>query len=175
MKKENFFFVVDNFFKQDYFEKLKNKVIQQNYSPRTVDYEGDSQKLYHHIPLDTKDSHCQHTYETIKKQFNHEINFDNMYVQSFFFLSFGHETPNIHQDSCMFNCMIYIQGENLLQNGTSFYIKDKDEQFVLHSVLGFQENRAVLFDGSIYHASSQYMDASNPRYMMTNFIWSKND
>ena len=38
MKKENFFFVVDNFFKQDYFEKLKNKVIQQNYLPRTVDY-----------------------------------------------------------------------------------------------------------------------------------------
>lgn len=66
--------------------------------------------------------------------------------------------------------MVYVQGENILQNGTSFYVKNKEEKFLLHSVIGFKENRAVLFDGSIFHASSQYMDNSKPRHIMTNFF-----
>ena len=59
------------------------------------------------------------------------------------------------------------------ENGTSFYVKDKEKKFVLHSVIGFKENRAVLFDGSILHASSQYMDSSKPRHIMTNFFWNR--
>ena len=174
-QKKDFIYVVDNFFEEDYFQKLKNYVVQQNYPARAGDYGGDNNKMYHHIVLDTDSDHCQHTYKTIKKQFDYEIGLDDEYLQSFLFLSFGHETPKVHQDKCMFNCMIYIQGETLLENGTSFYLRTKEDEFILHSVLGFKENRAVLFDGSIFHASSQYMNASKPRYVMTNFIWSKED
>jgi hypothetical protein len=174
-QKSGFIYVVDDFFEKDYFYKLKNYVVQQDYPARAGDYGGDNNKMYHHIVLDTKSEHCQHTYKTMKKQFDYEIGLDNEYIQSFLFLSFGHEAPKVHKDPCMFNCMIYIQGERLLENGTSFYERNDNGQFVLHSVLGFKENRAVLFDGSIYHASSQYMEASKPRYVMTNFIWSKED
>ena len=170
-KKHGFIYVVDNFFDEDYFNNFKNYVIQQNYPPRTNDYSGVNNKLYHHIVLDKKSDHCQHTYKTIKKHFECEVKTE--YAQSFLFLSFGHEKATIHSDPCLYNCMVYVQGEDILQNGTSFYVKDKEKKFVLHSVIGFKENRAVLFDGSILHASSQYMDSSKPRHIMTNFFWNR--
>ena len=170
-KKHNFIYVVDDFFEKDYFSNFKNYVIQQNYPPRTNDYAGENNKTYHHIVLDKDSDHCQHTYKTIKKHFN--LSVKSEFAQSFLFLSFGHEKATIHKDPCMYNCMVYVQGESILQNGTSFYILDEEEKFLLHSVVGFKENRAVLFDGSILHASSQYMDDSKPRYIMTNFFWDR--
>ena len=174
-RKKNFIYVVDNFYDEDYFRKLKARVLEEQYEARGLTNKGQNNKMYHQITLDTEGEHCQITYNLMKKHFNYQVGLDNEYIQSFFFLSFAHEKPKVHFDPCMFNCMIYITGEEVLENGTSFYERDGHDQFKLHSVLGFKENRAVLFDGAIWHASSQYINGSTPRYIMTNFIWDKEE
>jgi hypothetical protein len=61
-----------------------------------------------------------------------------------------------------------------MANGTGFYVKDeKNECSVLNSHVGFIENRALIFDGSVKeHATLQSFATGNPskRYAMANFI-----
>ena len=90
----------------------------------------------------------------------------------FYFLSFPNTPAIPHQDNVDFNCLIYLLGNPLINNGTGFYIEQEGNQ-VLNSHVGFKENRAIFFDAKIYHSPLQFAGNSTPRYVMANFIKTK--
>ena len=57
----------------------------------------------------------------------------------------------------------------ILNSGTGFYEKQNDE-YVLNRHIGFKENRAIIFDSKIFHASLQFNEGCKPRYVMANFF-----
>ena len=64
------------------------------------------------------------------------------------------EDKYIHRDNSYWNCLIYLTGPISLYDGTTFYKKVKDT-FVIQDMVGFKENRAILFRGRTYHGTSQ--------------------
>ena len=64
------------------------------------------------------------------------------------------EDKYIHRDESYWNCLIYLTGPASLYDGTTFYKKVKDT-FIIQDMIGFKENRAILFRGRTYHGTSQ--------------------
>ena len=60
-------------------------------------------------------------------------------------------------------------GDKLINNGTGFYEKLNDE-YQLHTHIGFKENRAIFFDSTKWHSPLQFAGNSTPRYVMANFM-----
>jgi hypothetical protein len=62
--------------------------------------------------------------------------------------------------------ILYVKGDSLLHNGTGFYGADNN----LNSFIGFQENRALFFNGAkIWHTDLQFLGKSSPRYTLNIF------
>jgi hypothetical protein len=80
------------------------------------------------------------------------------------------EDKYIHRDESYWNCLIYLTGPASLYDGTTFYKKIKDT-FTIQDMIGFKENRAILFRGRTYHGTSQvYTENDNWRETINVFF-----
>jgi len=174
--RNNNIFVQDDFFDKDFFTTLQKEVVLQDFTSRYLDEKkkhgitspiNPYQRFYHNVPLSTKSKVVLEVKKNIKKYFKTTVQMEE--GQSFYFLSFPNTPPSPHYDPGLFNCLIYLVGDKLINNGTGFYEKVKGE-LVLHTHIGFKENRAIFFDSHIYHSSLQFAGNSSPRYVMANFI-----
>ena len=70
------------------------------------------------------------------------------------------------------NILVYLQGEELLYNGTGFWTKENQDGSVdLNTYIGFKINRGIFFNGGeIKHADLQGLGPSSPRYALTLFL-----
>ena len=161
--------IKNNFFDTETFEKIKkdvqNIMHQGKFSNRFDAFEDISSynKIYFHHYLNDKHFAVQYIHKYYKEKYKVKITD----MQSFYFLSTKNELPTPHYDH-NHNCLIYLQGENLLNNGTGFY---DDNQLTTH--IGFKENRGIVFNGSKHmHASLQSFGLeSGTRFAMANFIY----
>lgn len=110
-------------------------------------------------------------YGEVVKKIKKFSNFSVKQMTSSYFLSFPNTPAIPHADPGLYNCLIYLVGDKLVNNGTGFYEKIDDKgNFSLHTHIGFKENRAIFFDSSIGHSPLQFAGNSTPRYVMANFI-----
>jgi hypothetical protein len=169
-------YVQDNFFDSKFIQTLQKELVTLDFKYRYNDEnyfsDGDptSQSVYnrnyHHVEL-TQDAPVV---QELAKQLKTHFNFSSIkYMESFYFLSFPNTPAIPHQDHADFNCLIYLLGNPLMNNGTGFYI-DQGGEKILNSHVGFKENRALFFDSKIYHSPLQFAGNSSPRYVMANFI-----
>tara|TARA_R100001015_G_C4626572_1_gene185622 strand:- start:796 stop:1326 length:531 start_codon:yes stop_codon:yes gene_type:complete len=174
--RNNNIFIQDNFFDKDFFTKLQREVVLQDFTSRylhikktrpNTSSDNPYQRFYHNVPLSSKSKVVLEVKKNIKKYFKTTVKLHE--GMSFYFLSFPNTPPNPHYDPGLFNCLIYLVGDNLVNNGTGFYEKVNDD-LVLHTHIGFKENRAIFFDSHIYHSALQFAGNSSPRYVMANFI-----
>jgi|TARA_R100001460_G_scaffold6127_1_gene16268 hypothetical protein len=173
VKNKKSIYVQDNFFDKEIFQIIQNEVLSSEFKPRHSDVykkssddsqRGEHQKTYHHVQL-LLDSKCVlETKKNIKKYFDYTVK----RIESYYFLSFPNTPAIPHHDVCAYNCLIYLVGDKLINNGTGFYEKFND-QYQLHTHIGFKENRAILFNPSIHHCPLQFAGNSTPRYIMSNF------
>tara|TARA_S200002703_G_scaffold119138_1_gene104859 strand:- start:3060 stop:3563 length:504 start_codon:yes stop_codon:yes gene_type:complete len=79
---------------------------------------------------------------------------------------------NVHTDEHDMNILVYLQGEELLYNGTGFWTKENQDGSVdLNTYIGFKINRGIFFNGGeIKHADLQGLGPSSPRYALTLFL-----
>jgi len=175
MQKNNIY-VQDNFFDKNFLKKLQKEIVQLTFSSRYADLKktlkegnpalNDCQRNIHHVELKEDAPVVLEVIKKIKKYFNYEVKD----MESNYFLTFPNTPPIPHSDDfSTFNCLIYILGSKLMNNGTGFYEKVKDN-FQLHSHVGFKENRAIFFDSRIMHSPLQFAGNATSRYIMTNFI-----
>ena len=169
--------IQDNFFDPTFLRTLQGEIMGLDFESRYLDIEqnikldekktSNYQRNYHQVRLNKTAPVVQELIKKIKIHF-HFSTIEKMY--SFYFLSFPNTPAIPHNDSTDFNCLIYLLGDPLMNNGTGFYIDGPGEEKILNSHIGFKENRAIFFDSKIYHSPLQFAGNSTPRYVMANFI-----
>ena len=163
---KNKIYVQDNFFDSKFIQTLQKELLTLDFQYRFSTSESVYNRNYHHVELTEDAPAVQEVTRQLKKHFN----FSSIkHMESFYFLSFPNTPAIPHQDHADFNCLIYLLGNPLINNGTGFYI-DQGEEQILNSHVGFKENRALFFDAKIYHSPLQFAGNSTPRYIMANFI-----
>ena len=105
----------------------------------------------------------------VKSFFKNELDIIIKKLDSSYFLSTKHEEPSPHTDHAKINCIIYLKGGSLVNNGTALYENNKEGDDVLNSHIGFKENRAVIFSRR-KHASLQFAEGATGRFIMGNWI-----
>lgn len=128
-----------------------------------------AQKIYFNVSLSTEHFAVKETKNKINK-----IGIKIQDMDSYYFLSAKHKDATPHNDLPHdINCLIYLQGNYLINSGTGFY-DIIDNKYVLNTHVGFKENRAIIFDSGLAHASLQFNENCGKRFAMTNFINMKN-
>lgn len=170
---KNNIYVQDNFFDKEFFKQLKSEVVTLQFNSRYNDINqsggehNEQQKNWHHFPLK---ENALVVKEVIKKCAHYFHLKKIKSIQSTYLLSFPNTPPIPHtDDATQHNCLIYLVGDKLINNGTGFYEKEK-EGLTLHTHIGFKENRAIFFDSTIYHSPLLFAGNSGPRYAMANWI-----
>jgi len=173
---KNNIYIQDNFFEDNFFKKLQEEVVRLEFKSR-YKYISETQKeqsplqtkyqrTYHHVQLPLDSPVVEQTIYNIKEFFNYSIS----NIESNFLLSFPNTPPFPHQDAlCTHNCLIYLVGDSLTNNGTGFFEK-QGEDLNLHTHIGFKQNRAIFFDSKLWHSHLQFAGNATPRYVMANFI-----
>jgi len=168
---KNYIHIQDNFFDSKFIQTLQKELITLEFKHRFSSFKhiNNYDHNYHHVELTEDAPVVQEVTKGLKTHFN----FSSIkYMQSSYLLSFPNTPAVPHQDESDFNCLIYLLGNPLINNGTGFYIEQEGNQ-VLNSHVGFKENRAIFFDAKIYHGPLQFAGNSTPRYIMANFIKTK--
>jgi len=169
---KNNIYVQDNFFDSKFLQTLQKELLTLEFESR---YHDESRGLlshvyprnYHQVKLHKNAPVVLELIKLIKLHFNFSSIKE---IGSFYFLSFPNTPAIPHRDTSDFNCLIYLLGDPLMNNGTGFYINGPGEEKILNSHIGFKENRAIFFDSKIYHSPLQFAGNSSPRYIMANFI-----
>jgi hypothetical protein len=159
--------VQDNFFTSEILNKIKTDLSYQKFQNRFLSVkENNNQKIYFEVQISPDHPAVQE----IKKNLFNLFNLNCGEISSHYFLSTKHEKATPHNDDSFdVNCLIYLKGDYLVNNGTGFYDK-LDDKFTLNTHVGFKENRAIIFDSKIYHSSLQFNDNTGRRYCLANFI-----
>ena len=169
---KNNIYVQDNFFDSKFLQTLQKKLVTLEFESRYhAELRGPLSHVYkrnyHQVKLHKNAPVVLELIKLIKLHFNFSSIKE---IGSFYFLSFPNTPAIPHRDTSDFNCLIYLLGDPLMNNGTGFYIDGPGEEKILNSHIGFKENRAIFFDSKIYHSPLQFAGNSSPRYIMANFI-----
>jgi len=172
VKNKKSIYVQDNFFNEEIFKTMQKEIISLEFISRYNDISkgennyGDHQRTYHHVELHSDAKIVLEVKKNIKKYFNYTVK----KIKSNYFLSFPNTPAIPHEDDSEYNCLIYILGDKLINNGTGFYEK-LNNKYHLNTHIGFKENRAIFFNSKIGHSSLQFAGNSTPRYVMANFCY----
>ena len=166
---KNHLIVKDNFFKEEILYKIYSELLNINFNNRFNTIKNTVyQKIYFNFNL----NHNHFAVKEILKQLKKEYKLNLVPSEHSYFLSTKHEEATPHNDALNdVNCLVYLKGKKLLNSGTGFYDYDKKiNKYDLNRHIGFKENRAIIFDSSIFHASLQFNTGAGSRYVMANFL-----
>lgn len=175
-------FVQDDFFDLATLQKIQKVAVSLEYKTREgaqedIHNEKHTKRYYLEHPVPIESEVAREVRRLVKKYFFREVDTYNEkkpHETSYFLAKPIPATPHIDArypgSEIYHNCLIYIKGEFLLNNGTGFY-ENINEKLHLNTHIGFKENRAIFFNGNIFHASLQWADKNSSfRYCMANFF-----
>ena len=157
--------VKDNFFNKTLFKEIYADLDKVKFVNRFTKIKANKQRIYFDVLLGRDHPGCI----ALKSFFKNELGVLVKKLDSSYFLSTKYEEPFPHTDAAKINCIIYLKGGSLINNGTALYEKNNEGVDVINSHIGFKENRAVVFSGRT-HASLQFAEGSTARFIMANFI-----
>ena len=164
----SFIKIEDNFFDKDTFNKIYSEVESHEYSPPTTEmlkYNGGC----YWFQNDISGSDLQnYIIDKIQNKTNLKIDTEKNCVSKYI-MSNAQDKARPHVDHAAdLQCLIYIKGEEILNNGTLFLDK-KQSSFNINTHVGFKQNRAVIFSSNNYHSPAQFLGGTW-RYCITNFF-----
>lgn len=150
--------IKDNFLTKKELKIMQNNVHRIKYN--AIDNEEGNFGFRH---IFERNSENEWFFEKIKKQFFPDVNL--VTDDCSYHLRHNAKKVMSHNDGNDYNFLLYLQGKELVYNGTGFYTKNQ-----LHSYIGFVENRALFFDGkNNVHTDLQALGESSPRYTINMF------
>ena len=175
MKIKDHIIIKDNFFDDNIYKEIILDISRLKFANRnTVVHEKSRnpyQKIYFDVPLNPN----HFAAKEVSRKLREDYLLDVLGHEHCYFLSTKHEEATPHADEGDLNCLIYLKGEKILNSGTAFYDYDKENnQYTINRHIGFKENRAIIFDSSIFHSSLQFNTGARPRYVMANFFQYRN-
>jgi|TARA_R100001460_G_scaffold68935_2_gene109487 hypothetical protein len=158
--------VEDNFFDKKTLNSIHYELMTNNFTNRMADYGNVYGREYFQVKLNPTHHIAQLTMKNLRKLFNLKCtDINSQYV-----LTTKHSEAKPHCDFLYeFNCLVYLKGNSIINNGTGFYDKINNN-YQLNTHIGFKENRAIIFDPLVYHSSLQWNEDAGPRYAMLNFV-----
>ena len=159
----SFISIKDNFFSEEKYNKIVEHML-------TADYGAPSDGACFMKCLDQEEFPVSIINERIKKVFN--LDFKEVSRPTCYTMVGASDMPRPHDDlewGCTSQCLIYMKGEELINNGTGFYTKKEDKN-ILSTHVGFKQNRAILFISTIIHSPLQWAGESSFRYSICNFL-----
>jgi hypothetical protein len=165
---ESFIKIEDNFFDKNTFTKINNEVEGYEYAPPTkeiIDYNGGCFWFQNDV---SKSDLQNHIIEQLEKITNLKINRQKNCISKFI-MSNAQDKARPHVDHAAdLQCLIYIKGDQILNNGTLFLDK-KESSYDINAHVGFKENRAIIFSSNNYHSPAQFLGGTW-RYSINNFF-----
>jgi hypothetical protein len=169
MKIKDSLIIKDNFFNNKIYNEIlfdiSKRVFENRNTIVTKEEQNPNQIIYFNSSLDFNHFAVKETKNILKNMGFNLKSSDHSYL-----LSTKHQAATPHVDLLHdVNCLVYLKGDQLMNNGTGFYDK-VDKNYNLNSHTAFKENRAIIFDSKIYHCSLQFNENCGPRYAMSNFL-----
>jgi hypothetical protein len=141
--------IKDNFFNEDNFKKLKNKLPTLKYAGLGLSLTiAPNKHVWFSHPADPK------IIFLIKNKIEKILNKKFTVVLSSYTMV-ANSVALVHSDenSCDYQAIIYIKGNNNLHKGTGFYIfNEENKNFELNTHIGFKENRVVIWKSNVCHS-----------------------
>ena len=161
--------IQDDFFSVKDLASISNDILKSEYSvpnSKKVEIEG-----WHICHLPRKCEVKDLIRPLVKKYFNYTVK-EEMHDALYSMVGLA-DKPRPHKDKSKAQCLIYILGEEKLNNGTGFFKHIKDDQYDLNSLIGFKQNRAIFFNSNIVHSPMHWKaekGESSWRYSICNFF-----
>tara|TARA_R100000664_G_C2667390_1_gene80918 strand:- start:49 stop:603 length:555 start_codon:yes stop_codon:yes gene_type:complete len=177
---KSFIRVEDNFFENNKFEEIKEYVDTLNYNPPQTSSIEDNKGCYWFEKQLERGHDLQNLIINILKD-RVNLNIDKDYKSkdpdtlecvTKFIMSNAQDGARPHTDNCQIQCLIFLKGEEILNNGTMFVdknTKSKEVSFDIHTHIGFKENRAIVFSSDNWHTPAQFLGGTW-RYSIANFF-----
>jgi hypothetical protein len=159
--------IKDNFFKKNLFKKILSNLNNLNWSGN-LNILNSKKHPWFASPL--KDPKIEkYIIKEIKKLFNKEI--ISFYLINYTLVTKVQNALPHHdlQKNVNYQLLIYLKGDPLIHNGTGFYIK-KENNFILNTHIGFNENRAIFFKAGLTHSPLTWAENSSKRFSIICFL-----
>jgi hypothetical protein len=166
--KEGFNIIIkDNFLDEKLFNKLHEKISYFNYDPK-LNFLGEEKKHpWFSAPVSEKikeiiKDKCE---KTFRKRFK-------VSMCNYTLLASVEPLPhNDLGDDCDHQICIYIKGNTNLNKGTGFYLENGLNTYELNTHIGFNENRAILWESNTFHSPLNWSsDDKSKRYSIICFL-----
>tara|TARA_R100000963_G_C4593647_1_gene69936 strand:- start:48 stop:578 length:531 start_codon:yes stop_codon:yes gene_type:complete len=161
--------VKDNFLDETVFKKIYADLDTVKFESRYGrEKRGDGDKIYFDVPLSQDHSGPLALRSFLKDEFGIIVT----KMKSFYLLTPKHKEPTPHHDlPFKINCIIYLKGPTFIHNGTALYENEKKgELWDFNTLVGFKENRMLMFSAGKMHASLQSEEGATGRFIMSNWI-----
>ncbi len=164
-------FIQENFFPIELYNEIVQLMINAEYSPPPKERIEAHQGTYWHSH--TLPNNCDVQVE-IKKLIKEKFYFDiSKFIETTYTMVGAADKPRPHTDTVggpTHQCLIYMHGEELANNGTGFYHEVSPEHQKLSIHVGFKSNRAIFFSSNVTHAPLQWLGNGSFRYSICNFF-----
>jgi hypothetical protein len=166
-------FIQDNFFEENIYNEIVQKMIAAEYDPPDDFHRKAHKGAYWHTHYIPNDCDVQKLItKLIKEKFYFKI---TKFLETYYTMVGASDKARPHIDSgngCTHQCLIYMHGEEVTNNGTGFYhvIDKKTLEVKLNSHASFIKNRAIFFSSDVYHAPLQWQGGGSFRYSICNFF-----
>ena len=168
--------IKDNFFEEKQHTSIMNDMLNASYDPPPTGNVKGNQGCYWFGHVLPQECEVQNLIKgLIKKHFNFKIK--DFVVPTFYTMVGATDKGRPHRDITMkgqkgaptHQCIIYVKGDEKMNNGTGFYKMINDEAFLVDHI-GFKQNRAIFFNSRFYHCPTHYAGDSSWRYAISNFF-----
>ena len=163
-------FVVEDYFPQETYKLVCENILQVEFIPpppeRRELVEEDSGSsggtYWFQKRISSRSDVAKKCFEQIKPKFFH----DPKKIQTILYTIVSPQKQFApHVDNMgKYQVLIYLIGDETVNNGTGFYKPDKEGNLNLNTHIGFRENRAILFTKDNYHANLLWAGNSSMRY-----------
>lgn len=168
-------FIEDNFFPEKEYIKICEEILNTNFVPPPKERREGTEKgsgtpggaYWFEKELTLNEKVIFLCEKLIKDKFNYKI---KQFNQAYYTMVTTQKQFAPHIDKLgAYHCLIYILGDQKINNGTGFYVK-KNNELVLNTHVGFNPNRAIMFSGDNYHSPLLWAGDSSPRFSLCTFF-----
>ena len=165
-------FVVEDYFPQETYKLVCENILKVNFTPpplerREVQEEASGSNggaYWFQERISSRSDVAKICFEQIKPKFFH----DPKKIQTILYTIVSPQkqfAPHVDkQNKGDYQVLIYLIGDEKVNNGTGFYKPDKEGNLNLNTHIGFRENRAILFTKDNYHNNLLWAGDSSMRY-----------
>ena len=163
--------IKDNFFKKNLFEKIKNNLNNLKWEALGNFLNENSYKKHPWFTSPLEDDEIKNAIkENVSKYFRKKIISFNLINYSMVTKIKEPLPHNDFKENQNYQILIYLKGTPKLTNGTGFYVKENDNQYILNTHVGFFENRAIFFKTNVFHSPLTWDENSSARFSIICFL-----